>query len=659
MTQRAHRLAAVWFADIAGYTELSTRDEDHAVELVELMQAAAARTVRDHGGRVVKFIGDAVLAEFPSSTGAVRGALDLESRFTAAVRSAGHDPQDLRVGIHVGEIILSEDGDVYGEGVNVASRLQASAAPGEIWISEDVWRQVRQRPGLRFEPRGEHRYKGLSAPIQVYDVSAGAEPAITPEAPTPESSRPAPILASIAVLPFTNMSPSPENEFFSDGVTEEILTMLARVEGLKVISRTSVMQYKGTTKPLPQIGRELGVAKVLEGSVRLVGQRVRITAQLIDAATDQHLWAERYDRHLEDIFAIQSDVAEKIVEALKGRLTPHERARIADQPTESIEAYEWYLKARFLMARRTSESFRRAQTALEKALELDPEYPRAWSALAILWALMPYYTDATVEETAPRAREAAARALELDPDLAEPHAARGMAAMSEWRWDETGREYEEAIRRSPSSATLHQWYGNYLMFRGRPDEAIASHRRAVELDPLSLPARMAYGSAYYFADRFEEALAIHREVLRLDPGYAPEHVNIAGVLIQVGRFEEAIEAMAMAAKLDPDQIPAEWVSRMRVGWEEGGERGFREAYVEGLRYQEGAWAHDFNMAAGLANLGRTDEALELLEKVVDERHAIAIQIGVQPSFDVLKDDPRFQRLLERVGVVTGPCEITS
>jgi tetratricopeptide (TPR) repeat protein len=269
---------------------------------------------------------------------------------------------------------------------------------------------------------------------------------------------------------------------------------------------------------------------------------------------------------------------------------------------------------------------------------------------------MPYYTNSTVAESAPPAREASAHALALDPTLSEPHAVLGAAALSEWKWDEAGRAYRKAIELAPSSSTAHQWYGNYLMFRGRPAEAIASHRRAIELDPLSLPARMAYGSAHYFADRFEEAEAIHREVLKLDPSYAPEHANLGGVLIQLGRFEEAIEAMQMAAKLDPDQIPREWVDEMRRGYERGGERGFREAYVEGLRPQVGAWAHDFNLAAGLANLGRTDEALTLLEKVVDEHQPIAVQLGVQPSFDVLRPDPRFQRLLERVGLATTQGE---
>jgi adenylate cyclase len=359
LTPRSHRLAAIWFADIAGYTELTSKDEDRAVELVELMQAAAGEAVRAQDGRVVKHIGDAVLAEFPSTTGAVRAALDMESRFERGVGSAGRGPGVLRIGVHVGEIVPSTDGDVYGEGVNVASRLQQSAAPGEVWITEDVWRQVRQRPDLRFEPRGERRFKGLASSIRVYAVMAEGQflsPKVEPSA-VDAAAAPAP---SIAVLPFANLSSNAENEYFSDGVTEEILTTLARVEGLKVISRTSIMQYKGSRKPLRRIGEELGVATVLEGSVRQAGRRVRITAQLIDARTDHHLWAERYDRELEDIFAIQSDVAEKIVEALKGKLSPSERAQITDRPTASLEAYEWYLKGRFLMARRTTEAFRQA-----------------------------------------------------------------------------------------------------------------------------------------------------------------------------------------------------------------------------------------------------------------------------------------------------------
>ena len=459
---------------------------------------------------------------------------------------------------------------------------------------------------------------------------------------------------SIAVLPFRNMSPSPENEYFSDGITEEILTTLARLRGLKVISRTSVMQYKETGKNVRQIAEELGVATVLEGSVRHAGERVRITAQLIDATTDEHIWAERYDHDLEDIFAIQSDVAGQIVEALRVRLTPRERARIEKRPTESIEAYEWYLKARFHIARRTGEALRQAQTALERAVEIDPGFARAWGALATVWALLPSYSGTSIEEAAPRVREAAQQALALDPALGEPHAALGLTAMNEWAWDEAGRELEQAIERAPSWATARQWYGNFLMFQGRPDEAIATLRRALELDPLAMPIHMTLGGAYYFARRFEEALQVHRTALELDPDYVPEHVNLAGVLMQLGRTEEGIEAMAAAARLDPGEISPEWVAEFRAGFLAAGRQGFREAYVEGLRARPGVWARRFNMATGLAELGRKDEAIALLEELVAEHDQMAIQIGVQPSFDVLRGDSRFEALLRKVGLGRSP-----
>ncbi|HET6617845.1 MAG TPA: adenylate/guanylate cyclase domain-containing protein, partial [Gemmatimonadota bacterium] len=279
MTQRTYRLAAVCFVDIAGYTELSARNEDEAVAGVELLQEVARQAVGERGGRVVKFIGDAVLAEFTSTNDAVRSAIELRDRFAAEARSRGLESREVRVGVHVGDIVTAADGDVYGDGVNVAARIQGAAEPGHVWVSEDVWRQLRQRPEFRFEARGERKLKG-AGPVVVYGVGMQAgmvAPPITPQT--------APHERSVAVLPFANMSPSAENEYFSDGITEEIIALLARIEGLKVISRTSIMRYKGTDKPMRQIGEELGVASILEGSVRQAGQRVRITAQLIDAAT--------------------------------------------------------------------------------------------------------------------------------------------------------------------------------------------------------------------------------------------------------------------------------------------------------------------------------------------------------------------------------------
>jgi TolB-like protein/class 3 adenylate cyclase/Tfp pilus assembly protein PilF len=652
VTERARRLAAVWFADIAGYTDLSARDEDTAVRLVELLQAIAREVVDKHGGRVVKFIGDAVLAEFQSTDGAVRSALDVRDRFAGACRSAGLGGNDLRIGAHVGEIVTSADGDVYGDGVNAASRLQGSAEPGEVWVSEDMWRQLRQRPEFGFEPRGEHALKGLASPIELYSVRlkagvspgpSGAHAAVVAKV----SGRAAPA-RSIAVLPFANMSRDPENEYFSDGVTEEILATLARIEGLKVISRTSIMQYKGVVKPMRQIGEELGVATVLEGSVRQAGQRVRITAQLIDAATDEHVWVETYDRTLDDVFAIQTDVAERIVEALRVRLSPREKARIAERPTESVEAYQWYLKGRYFLPKRTEEALQQAIEHFRQAVEADPSFAQAWVGMADGYALLTSYSEAPVAESCAEARAAAERALALDPGLGEAHATLGFAAQALWDMDDADREYGRAIQLSPGYATAHHWYGFFLTLQGRHDEAIAELLRALELDPVSLPVLNALGAAYRFAGRFDEAIRTFRKLLQMDPGYVFGHTNLAETYDILDRFEEALEEWEASSRISQKWMSPDVLAELRAGYETGGARGYWEAWLAALGSREGFLHGPFYLAIACAKLGRLDEAFEWLDRIVAERNPIAVQISGYPAFESLRSDPRYEELLRRI-----------
>ena len=659
MTQRPHRLAALCFADVAGYTELSARNEGEAVALVELLQDVARRAVQERGGRVVKFIGDAVLAEFSSTDDAVRSAIELRDRFAADARASGLGRQDLRVGVHVGDIVTAADGDVYGDGVNVASRIQAAAEPGDVWVSEDVWRQLRQRPEFRFEPRGERELKGIAAPLALYGVAmqAGASTR-RPDAVRPASEREAPRVASratphkqsVAVLPFTNMSASAENEYFSDGVTEEILALLARIEGLKVISRTSIMRYKGTDKPMRQIGEELGVASILEGSVRQAGQRVRITAQLIDAASDEHLWAERYDRDLEDIFAIQTDVAERIVEALRVRLTPKEQARLAERPTDSIEAYQSYLKGRHFLSRRTEAAIRQGIEWFREAVAADPEFAQAWAGLADAYALLPAYSATPVPEACAEARAAAGRALALDPGLGEAHAALGLAAKTEWHWEEAEGEFRRALELAPGYATAYLWYGNFLISRGRTEEALAAIRRALELDPVSLPIHMTMGATLYFGSRFDEAIDVYRRAIEMDPGYVAVHDNLANPYLCQRRYEDVLIEWETVSRLAPEEFPPDLVAEVRAGYASGGERGFWEAYLEGLRSGPTIWARDFDMALACAQLGRTDEAFALIDELLSERSALAIQVASDPLFDPLRSDPRWEKVLERLGL---------
>jgi TolB-like protein/cytochrome c-type biogenesis protein CcmH/NrfG len=648
MTQRTYRLAAVCFADIAGYTELSARNEGEAVAMVELLQDLARQIVTKRGGRVVKFIGDAVLAEFTSTDDAVRSAIEMRDRFAAETRSRGLGSHDVRVGVHVGDIVTAADGDVYGDGVNVAARIQGAAEPGHVWVSEDVWRQLRQRPEFRFEARGERELKGVAASVAMYNVGmqAGAPaPKVAPLLAPPT----APHKRSVAVLPFANMSASAENEYFSDGVTEEILALLARIEGLKVISRTSIMRYKGTDKPMRQIGQELGVASILEGSVRQAGQRVRITAQLIDAATDEHLWAERYDRDLEDIFAIQTDVAERIVEALRVRLTPKEQARLAERPTESIEAYQSYLTGRHFLSRRTEATLRQAIEWFRKAVAADPEFAQAWAGLADTYAVLPSYSPTPGPEACAEGRSAAERALALDPGLGEVHAALGLVAQHESNWEEAEREFRCALELAPGYATAYHWYGNFLSWRGRTEEALAALRRALELDPVSLPVHMAMGVALHYDRRFDEAIDIYRKAIEMDPGYVSAHQNLANSYLCQRRYEEALTEWEIISGLDP-RFPPDLVAEVRKGYALGGERGFWEAILEGLRSRPKVLGRAYDMPQACAQLGRIDEAFALIDELMVERSALAIQVPSDPLFDPLRSDPRYEKVLERLGL---------
>jgi TolB-like protein/cytochrome c-type biogenesis protein CcmH/NrfG len=513
-----------------------------------------------------------------------------------------------------------------------------------VWVSEDVWRQLRQRPEFRFEPRGERELKGVAAPVAMYGVGMQAG------APAPKvAPLTGPHKRSVAVLPFANMSPSAENEYFSDGVTEEILALLARIEGLKVISRTSIMRYKGTDKPMRQIGEELGVASILEGSVRQAGQRVRITAQLIDAATDEHLWADRYDRDLEDIFAIQTDVAERIVEALRVRLTPKEQARLAERPTESIEAYQSYLKGRHFLSRRTDATLRQAIEWFRRAVAADPAFAQAWAGLADTYAVLPSYSPTPVPEACAEARSAAERALALDPGLGEVHAALGLAAQHESNWEEAEREFRCALELAPAYATAYHWYGNFLSWRGRTEEALAALRRALELDPVSLPVHMAMGVALHFDRRFDEAIDVYRKAIEMDPGYVNAYQNLFNAYLCQRRYEEALTQLETASRLAPERHPPDQVAEVRAGYASGGERGFWEACLEGMRSRPTFWGRAYDMPQACAQLGRTDEAFTLIDELLSERSALANQIPTDPLFDPLHSDPRWEKVLEQLG----------
>jgi adenylate cyclase len=627
------RLAAVWFADIVDYTRLSAQDEEAALGLVRDFQAVARDVVERQGGRVVKFLGDGALAEFPSTHAAVTAALALHD----GLRTAGRAGGAVRVGVHVGEVSGAPDGDLYGDGVNVAARIQGEAGPGEVVVSDDAARQLRARRELALEPLGARELKGLPEPVRLFAVRHGegrdgaAEGARAGEAAATRS---------VAVLPFANLSADPDNEYFSDGVTEEILTALARVDDLKVISRTSVMRFKATTRPVREIGRELGVGTLVEGSVRRAGSRVRITAQLIDARTDQHLWAEQYDRDLEDIFAIQTDVAERIVEALKVKLTPTERARITAAPT-SLPAYQDYLRGLWFLNRRTPEDLRRAIEHFERAVESDREYAPAWAGMAGACALQLHWGEAA-KPSPERAIAAADRAHSLDPGCGEACAARAMVRIYERDWAVAEHDFRCALKCNPSDANARQWYAHFLAAMGRFDEAYAEIARARELDPLSLVVLTEAGNLRVLARQYDEAIRLYRQARDLDPSFRPASYKLFELYETLGRHAKAFEEFDCGGIVDPADA---------AGIRESLARGSTDAYYDWLlRFAtQGGWPLSY-VAWIQSDAGDRDAAFATLDRAVAERDWYLVRLAVAPHWDPLRGDPRFRDLLARVGL---------
>ncbi|HYO46185.1 MAG TPA: adenylate/guanylate cyclase domain-containing protein, partial [Gemmatimonadota bacterium] len=548
-SQLPHRVSVVWFSDLVGWSSLTAENEDQAISLVRRFQAAVRSVVSEEQGRVVKFIGDAALVESPSAEAAVRAAAELRGLMQAG--------ETIRTGVHLGDVAVAPDGDLYGDGVNTAQRIQTVAEPGQIVVSGDVWRQLRNRPSYRFESLGERSLKGVEA-LELYLVLE-AGPAHVRAAADGTSKIAAPVLApapaaapterSIAVLPFTNLSSDPENEYFSDGITEEILNALVKVSDLKVASRTSSFAFKGHHGDVQEIAEKLKVATVLEGSVRKAGNRVRITGQLIGAADGYHLWSETYDRQLEDIFAIQDDIAQAIVTALKATLAVDEGEKLVTATTENLEAYTLYLKGRFQFNKYTEASLRRSLELYAEALEESPDYARAWAGIADSW--MRLADDWVAPEKACSAgKEAAARALELDPELAEAHSSLGkMYTWYDWDFARGELALRRAVSSNPNYTDAHWTLGTLLPAVGRLEEGLREMRTALKLDPLSPEFSQWTARFLLYQRRPADAIEESQRTLELDPEYPRAHLTIGLARLMEGEPEAGLEALRRSAEV--------------------------------------------------------------------------------------------------------------
>jgi TolB-like protein/Tfp pilus assembly protein PilF len=460
-------------------------------------------------------------------------------------------------------------------------------------------------------------------------------------------------IESLAVLPLDNLSHDPEQDYFADGMTEELITDLAKISALRVISRTSVMRYRRTEKPLSQIAQELNVDGVVEGSVQRSGNRVRITAQLIQAATDKHLWAESYERDLRDVLSLQDEVARAIASEIKVKLTPQEQTRLASARPVNPEAHGLYLKGRYYWNKRTPETLKKSLEYFQQAIEKDPGYAPAYAGLADSYDMLGAgsYRVLPPKEAYPKAEAAAMKALELDSTLAEAHTSLGWSKwVFDWDWQGAEREYKQAIELNPNYANAHHWYAGYLLDMGRYTEAIGEDRKAESLDPLSLIISADLGDeALGPAGLYDQEMEQCRKTLEMDPNFAQAHMCLADSYVRKGMHKEAIAEFEKAIELSAGSLV--YVSALGSTYARAGRRDDAIKILNELkaRSKQGFVAPD-NFASIYAGLGDKDQAFAWLEKAYEERTDAIIGVSAEPWFDPLRSDPRFQELLRRVGL---------
>jgi adenylate cyclase len=542
------KLAALFSADVQGYSRLMGDDEEATVRTLAGHREVMGELIGHHRGRVVDAPGDNLLAEFASAVDALACAVAVQQEL--ANRNASlPEPRRMqfRIGINLGDVLT--DGDrLYGDGVNIAARVQDLAEPGGVCVSGTTFDQVEGKLPFAYEFLGEQSVKNIARPLRIYRVVMAERPDAAPE--TTEGLD-APAQPSIAVLPFANMSSDPDQEYFSDGIAEDLITDLSKLSGLFVIARNSTFVYKGRPVKVQQVGRELGVRYVLEGSVRKAGDRVRITAQLVDAGTGHHLWADRYDRRLDDIFAVQDEITRQIVEALAVTLTRGERQRPERRRTDNLEAYDYFLRGLDRMAQTNRVANVEARLMFEKAVELDPRYPEAHALIAHThfrdWSMMWSQDPRTLDG----ALDSAERAVALDDYLPAAHRILGIVLLWRKAHERAVAEARRAVALAPNDADGHWTLGEVLAW-SRPEEAVAPVQRAMRLNPR-YPATYLYtlGHAYYLIGRHEDAIRTLRRVTSRNPDWFPAHAFLAAAYAELGRLEEAGVAGREALRLSP------------------------------------------------------------------------------------------------------------
>jgi TolB-like protein/Tfp pilus assembly protein PilF len=605
------------------------------MSLLQTQSGILLPLIRAHGGTPVKTIGDAHLAEFESALEAVLCAVEIQRRIHEYNGSAPPEQAfKLRVGIHIGDVI-HKGNDVFGDAVNIASRIEPLAEPGGVCLSQQVYDQVQNKVQFKFERLPFHQLKNVSSRIEVYKV-IDTEPdlRVLPEQDMPKE--------RVAVLPLSNYSPSQQDEYLADGMTEELITAISGVEGLRVIARTSVMRFKNKESDVGEIGRALNAGTILEGSFRKIGERIRVTVQLIDAKTEEHRWAQNYDGDMKDIFSIQSDIAGKVAQALQRKLLEVPRP---SKEGVNIEAYELYMKGRQFWNRRNAEAVSQALKLFNAAIEKDPKFAKAYAGVSDCYMIGHGLNLFKREEAESQAEAAILRAIDLNETIAEAHASHGLLFNNRQEYAQAAKAFERALSLNPSYASAHHWYSICLADMGKLDEAVEEARLAGQADPLSPPARNILGVMYLYARQYDRAIGVFDEILKLEPDFRPTLAFRSNAFAYKGMEAESVRDITHSVQ-NADEFDRSSALAYEYGW-----FGHKEEAAKYFEEAEKTAPPDEETRANLiigycACLGDRDGFFRLASKAIDQKWLEPEDVRYAPWLDKMRGDSRYADLLK-------------
>ena len=638
MTQ-SRQLAAIMFTDIVGYTSLMGNDEQKAFDLLKKNREIQKPLIEQYNGKWIKELGDGIMASFPTVSDAVTSAIKIMEGCNTA------NEFQLRIGIHLGEVVFDYN-DVFGDGVNIASRIQTIAKPGCIYVSESVHHNVANKKEFQTKFVKEEILKNIKEPLKIFEVLTDHNSNGFIQIPVKQVLR-----NSIAVLPFTNMSSDPEQEFFSDGISEEIINMLAQVSGLKVAGRTSSFSFKGKNQDLRIVGEQLNVNLILEGSVRKSGNKLRITAQLIEVVSGFHLWSEKFDRELEDIFDIQDEISLAILNAVKIKIFGAEKDAVLKRNTDNPEAFELYLQGRFYFNKWSGASgFNKAIDFFRAAIAIEPDYALAYTGLASCYLNLWFFSHVPPEQSLPELTRSALLSLELDNELAESHLA--VARMKMYcDWDLTGAEvsYRKALEINPKIAELHEQYAYCLGLSGDYTTAIKYATTAISLDPFSLMNNFHLGSIYWMAGEHEKGIEQGKKLIELEPRFWGGHCVVGANLMALKRFDEAMPELELAVKRNYSVFNLYYWG---IGLALTGEKDKTREVLEKMVILRSTHSMgNFEIGFVYAALGESDTAFSYFEKAVSNHEGNVLFFKYNIKYHTqLEHDQRTKKLMQKIGL---------